>query len=284
MHDEININDIRLDGGTQPRSGLDDNHVGEIAADMDAGEELPPIQVVFDGEHYWPWDGFHRIAAAKRLDHGHIAAEVRQGTRRDAVLLSVGANAEHNSLRRTNDDKRRAVMTLLGDDEWSAWSDRKIAELARVSQPFVGKLRPASSDNGYQMRTVERNGTTYQQNTAGINAGRAAAEKPAAPAPTARITTTTVTETVDVDTDTGEIVDVTEQRTLPTATEPPAELQQLPIAGRPALQPRGRSSLVTITLSRDATAMAYSLIEHFDKQLIRGVVAELTRLINQEAA
>jgi len=44
-----------------------------------------------------------------------IAVEIRLAPV-DAVFNSVGANAEHG-LRRTNADKRRAVLTLLNDDE-----------------------------------------------------------------------------------------------------------------------------------------------------------------------
>jgi hypothetical protein len=72
--------------------------------------------VFYDGAEYWLADGFHRVHAAQKLRRLTIAADVRQGTRRDAVLLSARANAEHG-LRRTNEDKRRAVLTLLADPE-----------------------------------------------------------------------------------------------------------------------------------------------------------------------
>jgi hypothetical protein len=42
------------------------------------------------------------------------------------VPNSVSANAPHG-LRRTNADKRRAVVRLLEDTEWSQWADREIA-------------------------------------------------------------------------------------------------------------------------------------------------------------
>ncbi|MCC7275806.1 MAG: hypothetical protein IT561_24260 [Alphaproteobacteria bacterium] len=55
-------------------------------------------------------------------------------------------NAAHG-MRRTNQDKRRAVMALLDDPEWAAWSDGEISRRCAVSQPFVGKLRPAITQN-----------------------------------------------------------------------------------------------------------------------------------------
>jgi hypothetical protein len=59
---------------------------------------------------------------------------------RDAVLFSCGANAAHG-VPRTNEDKRRAVMKLLQDAEWSGWVDLEIARRAHVSNHFVRKLR-----------------------------------------------------------------------------------------------------------------------------------------------
>ena len=69
-----------------------------------------------------------------------LAADVRQGTRREAVLHSEGANAEHG-LPRTNADKRHAVMLLLKDEEWATWDDREIGRRCCVHHVFVGDLR-----------------------------------------------------------------------------------------------------------------------------------------------
>lgn len=65
---------------------------------------------------------------------------MRDGTWRDTVLYSVGANASHG-LPRTNKGKRRAVMTLLNDPEWAAWSGNKIAKACAASEGFVRNLR-----------------------------------------------------------------------------------------------------------------------------------------------
>lgn len=59
---------------------------------------------------------------------------------RDAVLYSVGANAEHGA-RRTNEDKRRCVDTLLRDPEWCKWSNREIAKRCKVSPKLVNNMR-----------------------------------------------------------------------------------------------------------------------------------------------
>ncbi len=121
------LSQIRRDGGTQPRASINDETVIEYAEDMKNGDRFPPVTVFYDGEFHWLADGFHRDKAALKAGLTEIAAIVKQGTRRDAVLYSVGANAKHG-LRRTNADKRRAVMRLLEDSEWSQWSNNEIAK------------------------------------------------------------------------------------------------------------------------------------------------------------
>lgn len=155
---------IRIDGGTQSRLALNEEYIQELLEAVSAGETLPPVTIYYDGTDYWLADGFHRYHACKRNEEETIASEVRQGTRRDAVLYSVGANA-HHGLRRTNADKRRAVETLLSDPEWVQWSDRKIAKACGVDNAFVSKLRKELSVDHQQIeRLVERNGTVYTMN------------------------------------------------------------------------------------------------------------------------
>lgn len=166
---------IRLDGGTQPRAGIDQAMVEDYANDMANGAVFPPVELVYDGTDYWLWDGFHRFHAFRKDGDRAIPANVRQGTRRDAVLLSVGANATHG-LRRTNADKRRSVLALLEDEEWLQWSDREISRRCAVSNRFVSDMRAELSPvNGSQV--IERRGgdgkVYHFENTA---------QRPAAPA------------------------------------------------------------------------------------------------------
>jgi ParB-like nuclease domain len=139
---KLAVAQIREDGGTQSRAQLNLDAVKAYAEAMRDGVTFPPVIVFYDGKDYWLADGFHRVAAAVDASITELEADVRQGTRRDAVLFSVGANAAHG-VQRSNADKRRAVELLLNDDEWSTWADRKVAVACRVSHTFVAKLRPA---------------------------------------------------------------------------------------------------------------------------------------------
>lgn len=134
------LSKIKRDGGTQPRAGLNADVVTEYQEVLANGGALPAVEVVYDGTEYWLWDGYHRLAAAEQENETEYDCYVTSGTRRDAVLLSVGANAEHG-YRRTNEDKRRAVETLLNDAEWSQWSDREIARQCKVSHSLVSSVR-----------------------------------------------------------------------------------------------------------------------------------------------
>lgn len=137
---KLNLNAIRIDGGTQSRVEINMEVVGDYAEAIKAGIEFPAVVVFHDGADYWLADGFHRYHAHKQAGKASIGAEVHNGTQRDAVLHSLGANGTHG-LRRTNADKRKAVAAMLADAEWSQWSDRKIAEACGVGHPMVAAMR-----------------------------------------------------------------------------------------------------------------------------------------------
>lgn len=137
---KLNLNAIRIDGGTQSRVEINLDAVSDYADAIRSGAEMPAVVVFHDGADYWLADGFHRYHAHKAAEKASILADVQSGTQRDAVFYSLGANRTHG-LRRTNADKRKSVAAMVADTEWSQWSDRKIADVCGVSVPFVGALR-----------------------------------------------------------------------------------------------------------------------------------------------
>lgn len=168
----ITLNAIQVDGGTQSRATLNQHVVDDYAAAIKDGATFPPIVVFYDGKKHWLADGFHRFHAFQKLGREAVVADVRQGTRRDAILHSVGANETHG-LRRTNDDKRRAVLTLLNDSVWSKWTDREIGRACQVDHKTVGKIRTELPGEILTERVyTTKHGTTATMKTAGINASR----------------------------------------------------------------------------------------------------------------
>lgn len=161
---KLNINAIRIDGGTQSRVEINADVAGEYAEAIKGGAEFPPVAVFHDGADYWLADGFHRYHAHKQAGRASIAADVHTGTQRDAVLHSLGANGTHG-LRRTNADKRKAVAAMLADAEWSQWSDRKIAEACGVSVPFVSAMRrPEVAERQQAQRVASAQKSAPQRN------------------------------------------------------------------------------------------------------------------------
>jgi hypothetical protein len=138
---EIRLAEIVGAADTQMRVvGIDPGTVASYAEDLKAGSIFPPITVYQGGAEYHLADGFHRVEAARQIGRDTILAEVRQGTSRDATLAACAANATHG-LRRTNEDKRRAITAMLRDPEWAKWSDRAIAKACAVDHKSVAKVR-----------------------------------------------------------------------------------------------------------------------------------------------
>ena len=112
----------------------------------DAGEdgerfESAILELVIDDD---PGD-----AKAPRAVRMSIDADVREGTRVDALLYAAGANSAHGA-RRTNADKRSAALALLA--AWPNSSDAWIAQQCLVSDRFVAKHRPATPNGSGSAR------------------------------------------------------------------------------------------------------------------------------------
>jgi hypothetical protein len=131
---------IRIDGGTQSRTKINIDAVEDYAAKMADGVEFPPVVVFFDGKDHWLADGFHRYHALRKIQKASVRCQVQNGTVRDAILYSFGANGMHG-LPMTNEDKWHIVTEMVGDFEWSEWSDREISRRCHVSHIFVAKVR-----------------------------------------------------------------------------------------------------------------------------------------------
>lgn len=168
---KLDLDNIRIDGGTQSRVELNESVVADYAEILESGETLPPVVVFFDGVDHWLADGFHRYFAHKKIDAVEISADIHDGTRRDAVLFSVGANKGHG-LQANRADKRKGAETLLKDAEWAKWSDREIAKKCGLSATTIGAIRSSlsklDSDKDVERTYTTKHGTTAVMKTASI--------------------------------------------------------------------------------------------------------------------
>jgi len=137
---DVPLVDITLDERLQPRIEMNVEVIKEYAESMQIGDTFPPVHLFEDGETLYLADGWHRFQAAQLIGREFLTAEVSRGSFRDAVWFSASVNTTHG-LRRSNEDKRRAVTRLLVDTEWGRLTDRAIATNLRVSDRLVATVR-----------------------------------------------------------------------------------------------------------------------------------------------
>jgi ParB-like chromosome segregation protein Spo0J len=159
MNKVLNIGALVLDQKLQSRTEINEQTIEDYADAIKMGDEFPPVLAYFDGVHYYLTDGYHRYHAHKKAEKVSILCSVVNGTFRDAVLHATGVNAKHG-MRRTHADKRKAVMTLLDDFEWSDWSNAEIARQCGVSPTFVANLRDSGGPAEVKYKTSAGNVAT----------------------------------------------------------------------------------------------------------------------------
>lgn len=136
----VKLNDIRIDGGTQGRVVIDQQHVYHMVEMMKEGYEFDPIDTNFDGATYWLVDGFHRYHAYKLMGIKEVVIKYVPGTQEEAVIRSYGVNAKHG-LPRSFEDKKKVVLDALANPLLKDKSNYEIAKICVVSQPFVAGIK-----------------------------------------------------------------------------------------------------------------------------------------------
>lgn len=154
--------------GQQPRAEMNQGTIDDYCSAMDQGAEFPPITLYTeDDKTFYVADGWHRIHATQRGGHEGISAVVKSGNARDALTEALGANSTHG-LPRSNADKWSAVEIALKDDVWGKWSARKIADLCKVSDTFVGKVRDKLQPKQDAVTYTTKSGKTATMKTKNI--------------------------------------------------------------------------------------------------------------------
>lgn len=121
---QLEVDRVVTNAGTQVRAKHNQDAIGEYSTVTD---KLPPIKVFWDGKEYILADGFHTLLANLEAGNATLAAEVMEGTRRDAVLFALAANADGRGVRLNLEDRTKGVAILLSDPEWAQWSDKELA-------------------------------------------------------------------------------------------------------------------------------------------------------------
>ena len=140
---DILPNRIIFDAGTQARVKTDIKTCQAYIESMKDGVEFPPLDVFSDGssEKVVLADGFHRLQShCSFRPNESIRCRVHWGTVADAQWFAITANQTHG-LRRTNEDKRKAVKMALLHPKGVDQSNNSIAEQVGVSLDLVNRTR-----------------------------------------------------------------------------------------------------------------------------------------------
>lgn len=168
----LSLDKIDREGSIQTRAATDMETVIAYADAMRDGETFPPVTVYRDGSRYYLADGWHRLLAVESLGKDKIEVEIVIGTQRDALLHAIGANANHGR-QRTMADKEKAVLCILGDEQWSKLSDVEICRMARITNKnFIKTVREKFGIKASDVRMVSYNGRMHLRNVS--NTGRSA--------------------------------------------------------------------------------------------------------------
>jgi hypothetical protein len=179
---KLNLLAIRIDGGTQARLAINEAVVGEYAARMDDGEDVPPGTVFFDQTDYWLADGFHRYHAIQKNGKASINADVREGSLEDAILYSYGANSRRG-LSMTPEDNLHIIKSMFCHPKWRLWSNNEIARQIGMSGAYIGRIkRDLERDEKIPVldgeKTYKRQGVELQMNTEKLGKKEGDKERP----------------------------------------------------------------------------------------------------------
>lgn len=164
----VNLNDIRIDGGTQSRVATDQALIYQYIECMKKGDKFPPIETMFDGSIHWMTSGFHRYHAYKLMGMKKIDVIYIPGTQAEAQIRSYGANSTHGKPR-TIEDKTNAVQLALKHPDLQGASDREIAKICDVSAPFVGGVRNPEVKERQQKNRNESSAKKAQEGVIGLH-------------------------------------------------------------------------------------------------------------------
>ena len=151
---QLSLANIVIDDTIDIRESMNEATIQEY---MDILDRLPPVTVFDTEDGYVLADGFHRATAAERLGLKEIDAEIRTGTRTDALEFAAYANATA-ALKLTPEERRVGIRRLhrLHPD----WNKTKLAQMMGCGERVVQSVITASqvrteADSAHELRETQ---------------------------------------------------------------------------------------------------------------------------------
>jgi len=141
----LRLDGITLDTRLQCRAGIDMETVEGYAEAVKSGVEdrdgtQPRVYSDTLANVYWLADGWHWWHARRKAGKKDMKCFVVPGNFHDALRYAVGANATHGKPR-TREDKHRAILACLENEDLAKLSTREIADLCHVSRDLAERIR-----------------------------------------------------------------------------------------------------------------------------------------------
>jgi hypothetical protein len=136
------IAEIVINPVYQSRVVISQKTVLEYCDALQRGEIFPAVEIIRDrdtGQNILV-DGFHRIAAYKKLKREFVQVSYSFGDHAAAITRCVSANTKHG-LHRTNADKEKAISMFLQIAEHVNLANRAIAAKLNVSDKTIARVR-----------------------------------------------------------------------------------------------------------------------------------------------
>ncbi len=185
MPKKLEISKINIDMSVLPRKADDQETIDQYAETMRKGvDELPPIDVFFDGKTHWLGDGLYRIKSAQKIGETTIPCNIHKGDHSAARWHAAGANITHGKPL-TQAQKRHAARMLVNDPTNKKKSSVVVAAQCGVGVAMIQGMRKLQADTATtkakkagtkppeaQTRTVTtKAGTTYDRGPTGGKGG-----------------------------------------------------------------------------------------------------------------
>jgi hypothetical protein len=141
----LEVKAIQIDPDINPRAWLAPSAVETYSALYREHEgkdtPLPPLDVFYLDEAYYVTDGHHRLEAAQQASLTTLQCRVFRGTRQEAFMHAVSANAGRG-VPFGPMDYERIITRMLSYPDTSKLSNRQIARRIGCSHTRVNQLRP----------------------------------------------------------------------------------------------------------------------------------------------
>lgn len=119
---DLKIIDVRKRSDFQNRvNGTDQSHIKKLLGELEAGKDLPPIEIAQVGKALYVIEGFHRLEAHCRAEHETINCKVARMTLQEAKDRALLSNTKHGkNLSRAD---KASIWQRYLDEQKHHWSD-----------------------------------------------------------------------------------------------------------------------------------------------------------------